>query len=278
MRFASYAEARIAPVRRALYLAPFGELSHPDAVADVAAAAEASGFDGVFVWDHIWRDPARVTHVGDAWVTLCAVAARTERIRLGPMVVPLSRRRPQKVARESVALDLLSHGRLTVGVGLGVNTAGELTRFGEQDDPAERAAILDEALELLRSLWSGHEVHHDGPHFRADGVAFLPVACQTPGIPLWGAAQHGSGAAPLRRAARLDGLFPVGVDLDELGSMLEVVRAERGGLDGYDVALVRPPGASVEALEARGVTWVVTALAPTATRDEAFRAASDPGA
>lgn len=261
-------------VRHALYLAPFGELAHPSAVADVAVAAESAGWDAVFVWDHIWRDPARVEEVGDAWISLAAAACRTERIRLGPMVVPLSRRRPQKVAREAVALDLLSKGRLTLGVGLGVNTAGELTRFGEEDDPKRRAERLDEALGVLLALWSGEEVRHRGEFFCVDDVRFLPVSEQRPRIPVWGAARTGSPPRPVRRAARLDGFFPVGVGRDELASMLELLRRERGGLDGFDVAVAPPDGAGTEELASMGVTWLVTSLGERVTRSDALAVAA----
>ena len=82
------------------------------------AAAEERGWDGFFVWDHItYRAPVRA--VADPWVSLAAVACVTSRVRIGPMITPLSRRRVHKVARETVTLDILSSGRLTLGVGLG---------------------------------------------------------------------------------------------------------------------------------------------------------------
>ncbi len=92
-------------------LAPFGELADPRVVADLAADAERGGFDGVFLWDHMYRaEPFRP--VADPWI---ALAAATERIRLGPMVTPVARRRPQKLARETTTLDHLSGGRLVFG-------------------------------------------------------------------------------------------------------------------------------------------------------------------
>src|SRR5947209_3268462 len=101
-------------------LAPFGEMADPWELADAALAAERAGFDGFFVWDHMLRaGPARP--MADPWVALAAVAARTETIRIGTLVTPLARRRPQKLARETVTLDQLSRGRLILGVGLGVN-------------------------------------------------------------------------------------------------------------------------------------------------------------
>lgn len=264
------------PMRHALFIAPFGELSDPVGFAEVAALAEASGWDALFAWDHMWRTESRVDAVGDVWISLAAAACRTQRLRLGPMVVPLARRRPQKVARESVALDLLSHGRLTLGVGLGVDTDGELARFGEEARDRERAARLDEAIELLVGLWSGTTVHHHGTHFVADGVAFHPVPIQRPRIPLWGAARGDRGMAPVRRAARLDGLFPVGASLEQLRAMAGEVARVRGTLEGFDIAAVPPEGATVTELADAGVTWSITATGESASAAAVRRVAAGP--
>src|SRR6266496_6470093 len=105
-------------MKRAIDVPPFGELADPRVLAELAVAAEERGWDGFFVWDHVaYRAPVRA--VADPWVALSAVASATQRLRLGPMVTPLSRRRVQKLARETVTLDHLSRGRLTLGVGLG---------------------------------------------------------------------------------------------------------------------------------------------------------------
>ncbi|MGH3455429.1 MAG: LLM class flavin-dependent oxidoreductase, partial [Nocardioidaceae bacterium] len=110
-------------LRSALWFPLFDALADPVAVARLAAEAEEAGWDGVFVWDQVsWRPPIR--DVADPWITLAAVATSTERIRFGPMVTPLARRRPVKVARETASLDRLSGGRLVVGVGLGSDRFG----------------------------------------------------------------------------------------------------------------------------------------------------------
>lgn len=241
-------------MRNALYFPPFGTFAEPDCTVEVAVASEAAGWDGIFLWDHIWRDPEYAADVADVWVVLAAVAAATSTIRLGPAVVPLARRRPQKVARETVTLDRLSHGRLTVGIGLGVDSAGELTRFGEVTDDRARGDVLDEALLVLRALWSGEPVDHRGDRFVVDHVAFRPVAVQQPSIPLWGAAR-GDARRPVRRAAALDGLFPVDADLGQLDAMLALVQEVRGSLDGYDVAFEATSAAHAAECAAHGVTW-----------------------
>jgi alkanesulfonate monooxygenase SsuD/methylene tetrahydromethanopterin reductase-like flavin-dependent oxidoreductase (luciferase family) len=132
-------------MRSGLFLPLFGELADPALVARLASAAEEAGWHGVFVWDHVrWREP--VADVADPWITLAAIATATERVRIGPMVTPLARRRPVKIARETATLDRLSDGRLTLGVGLGNDQAGrELSITGEETDDRRRARMLDES-------------------------------------------------------------------------------------------------------------------------------------
>ena len=127
-------------VKRGIYVAPFEGLADPLVLAELARSAEDHGWDGFFVWDHVaYRAPTRA--VADPWVALSACATATERLLLGPMVTPLSRRRVQKLARETVTLDQLSRGRLVLGVGLGSDRNGELEPFGEVVDPRARAPL-----------------------------------------------------------------------------------------------------------------------------------------
>lgn len=247
-------------VRHALYLPPFGELADPEALVAIAEQAEAAGWDGVFLWDHILRADATNADIADVWVVLAAMATSTERIRLGPMVTPPVRRRPQVLARQAVTLDHLSRGRLVLGLGLGVDSSRELSAFGEVTDPHERGEILDEAAQLLCELWAGDTVDHHGPHFVADRVTYRPRPYERPRVPLWFAAR-GDARRPVRRAARYDGLFPIEIDEDGLRSMLDLVRTERGSLDGFDVA-VRHGELPLPLLEELGVTWSMSSYYP----------------
>jgi alkanesulfonate monooxygenase SsuD/methylene tetrahydromethanopterin reductase-like flavin-dependent oxidoreductase (luciferase family) len=229
-------------VKRAIDVAPFGELADPRVLAGLAAAAEERGWDGFFVWDHIvYRAPVQA--VADPWVALAAVACATSRVRIGPMITPLSRRRVHKVARETVTLDLLSSGRLTLGVGLGSTRNGELEPFGEVADPRERARRLDQGLDDLARYWGGE---------------FQPVPAQRPRIPVWVAAEWPH-RRPVRRALRWDGLFPINLPGPEaLAELTGEVRAARPAGDPFDVIVEIPPDDDPERWARAGATWAVT--------------------
>jgi alkanesulfonate monooxygenase SsuD/methylene tetrahydromethanopterin reductase-like flavin-dependent oxidoreductase (luciferase family) len=231
--------------RRGIFVAPFDELFEPALLAALAADAEARGWDGFFVWDHVaYRAPVRA--VADPWVALSAVAAATSRVRIGPMVTPLSRRRTSKLARETVTLDHLSEGRLTLGVGLGSDRTGELERFGEVTDPRERASMLDRALAELDELWTG---------------GFEPLPVQRPRIPVWVAARWPH-RRPLRRAVHWDGLFPIELPGPEQLATLAGEIAQARGEDPFDLVAEISVGADPGPWEQAGATWVLTGFGP----------------
>jgi alkanesulfonate monooxygenase SsuD/methylene tetrahydromethanopterin reductase-like flavin-dependent oxidoreductase (luciferase family) len=206
-----------------------------------------------------WREP--VTDLADAWITLAAIATVTRAIRLGPMVTPLARRRPVKVARETATLDRLSGGRLTMGVGLGSERSGnELSITGEELDDRRRASMLDESLEILTAAWTGEPVHHRGEHYTVDGMRFLPTPVQRPGVPVWVGGYPGK-AGPLRRAARYQGFFPVDLEgpdrLAEIVADLASLRKEIGTdlVEPYDIVAALPPGTDPAPFASAGATW-----------------------
>ncbi len=250
-------------LRSALWLPIFDDLAEPAVVARLAAEAEEAGWHGVFVWDHLrWRAPVR--RVADPWITLAAMATATERLRLGPMVTPLARRRPPKVARETATLDRLSGGRLTLGVGLGSNRfADELRATGEEVDDRLRGQMLDESLETLAAAWSGAPVHHHGRHYTVDDISFLPRPVQRPGVPVWAAGFPGN-AAPLRRAARHDGFFPVNLEHpDQLADIVTtIIDLRQGKTTPYDIAVALPPGADPAPYAKAGATWWLAEFPP----------------
>jgi alkanesulfonate monooxygenase SsuD/methylene tetrahydromethanopterin reductase-like flavin-dependent oxidoreductase (luciferase family) len=207
--------------------------------------------------------------VADPWITMAAIAAATEEVKLGPMVTPLPRRRPTKVARETTSLDRLSRGRLILGVGLGGDQfAGEFSKTGEEVDDRLRGEMLDESIEILLAAWSGESVNHRGKHYLVDNVQFLPRPTQQQ-IPVWAAAYHGN-LKPLRRAARCDGFFPVNIKhVDQFARAVEAVRQIRGDSEApFDIAVELGPGTDVDPYIEAGATWWMTALDPGVSLDE----------
>jgi alkanesulfonate monooxygenase SsuD/methylene tetrahydromethanopterin reductase-like flavin-dependent oxidoreductase (luciferase family) len=247
-------------VRSGLNFPLFDELADPKVVAGVAAEAEAAGWDGVFVWDHVrWHEP--IVDVADPQITLAAVAMATERISFGPMVTPLARRRPVKVARETATLDILSGGRLRLGVGLGSDRFGaEYSMTGEEVDDRTRARMLDEALDIVQAAWSGEPVHYDGEHYTVNGMRFLPRPVQRPGIPIWVAGFPGN-RRPMRRATRYDGFIPANLDhadqlVEMIGDLGRLRRAlGKGHADAFDIVTALEPGIDPTPYIAAGATW-----------------------
>jgi alkanesulfonate monooxygenase SsuD/methylene tetrahydromethanopterin reductase-like flavin-dependent oxidoreductase (luciferase family) len=258
-------------VKCGLTLPIFDERADPRVLADLAGEAEAAGWDGVFLWDHTYyRAPVRA--VSDPWIALAAIASRTSTLTLGPLVTPLARRRPEVIARQLVALDQLSDGRMILGAGLGLDSSGgEFSRFGEELDLKVRAARYDEALTLLLQLLSGAPVDHRGVYFRATDVTFLPTPVHGR-LPVWVAGRWPN-RRPLQRAARYDGLVVIDVRPDELPSVRAAVAAERPqGLDGFEFVVQTRDWSERQAWEDAGATWCLATADPFAPDLPALRA------
>jgi len=250
-------------------------------LADLSQLAEDSGWDGVFLEDYIvWQSDQSVPTY-DSWVILAAIAVQTKRIRIGTQVTALARRRPWKVARETVTIDHLSNGRLILGVGLGDTGESVLpdvsfSHFDEMTDPKERSHMLDEALDVLVGLWSGEPFSYDGQHYQVKEVTFRPRPVQSPRIPIW----IGGGLplkGPMRRAAHWDGMCPYRhkshfLTPDDIRSFRGFVQSQRGSLQGYDICV----GGSqrrkdweeeqeyIRSLAEAGVTWWTEYIPPDA--------------
>jgi alkanesulfonate monooxygenase SsuD/methylene tetrahydromethanopterin reductase-like flavin-dependent oxidoreductase (luciferase family) len=243
-------------------------------VARWAATAEQAGWDGFFLWDHLFAFPPGPIDLVDPWIALTAAACATTRIRLGTLVTPLPRRRPVVVARQTATLDRLSGGRLVLGVGTGVGP-WEWDYCGEESDPAVRGAMLDEHLELLNRLWTGEPVRHEGRFYRVAGPEWsalcYPPPVQRPRIPIWVGTWPGS--RPFARAARWDGVVPMRTDgkweVSDTAGVVSRVRSLQVSDDPFDVAV---PGETepqdTERLrryaghEDAGATWWVEAVHP----------------
>lgn len=245
-------------------------------LAELAYEAEQSGWDGFFIWDHLqFTEP-----VADAWIALTAMALRTQRLRLGPMVTPVPRRHIAKLAREVITLDHLSNGRLILGVGAGFPSLPDYTAFGDGNDQKIRAAKLDEALTVLTGLWSGNPVKHHGVHYHVECDAFQQPL-QKPRVPVWIAASWPA-KKPLQRAARWDGVLPVrsnGLDVEpnELRSIVAEIKEQRSTSEPFDVIRFGKTKDAhdtdlVAACADAGATWWIESIFTRGSSLEATRA------
>jgi hypothetical protein len=242
---------------------------------ELAVTAEHAGWDGFFLWDHIhlgdWAGP-----VLDPWVCLTAAAAATDRITIGTLVTPLPRRRPTKLARETVTLDHLSGGRLILGVGIGWPPDVDFGDLGDSADNRVRGAQLDEGLTVLTGLWSGEPVTYSGEHNKVAGARFSPTPLQQPRIPIW-VAGGWPNRKPFRRAAAWDGVDPLVFDSDvpggfrpptpaELKEIVAYTLEHRDGEGPFEVAagdslvgVADPAGKVAEYVDA-GLTWWIEGI------------------
>jgi alkanesulfonate monooxygenase SsuD/methylene tetrahydromethanopterin reductase-like flavin-dependent oxidoreductase (luciferase family) len=256
-----------------IYTPNFGAELTPRTLADLAAEAEECGWDGFFIWDHIVYDRKQLLPLYDPWVILAGIAIRTERIRIGTTVTPIARRRPWKLARETVTLDHLSGGRLILSVGSGDPDEDDYGTFGEPTDHKVRAAMLDEGLEILNGLWSGKTFSFQGDHYQVKKVAFLPTPIQSPRIPIW-VGGFWPNKRPFRRAARWDGAFPINGDgpytppPDTLREIKAYIEEHRQDPAAFDLAITGvTPGNNLKAARKRlsgytgtGLTWWLESL------------------
>ena len=250
-------------MRMGMSVPTFGDFADVRALADLAAAAESGGWDGFFLWDHIrwpWADD-----LVDAWIALTAIALATERIRLGPLVTPLPRRRPAKVAREAVTLDRLSGGRLVLGVGAG-DFPAEFSHLGDTDDGKIRAAMLDESLTILDGLWTGEPTTVEGRYYQVRDTRFQPTPIQRPRIPIWVGGQWPRSAS-IDRALRWDGYAPIKHDLSPTTAADVAAMAARLDLrsrPGFDLVIYANDDEDVAAYAEAGATWYIDSPAPDA--------------
>jgi luciferase-like monooxygenase len=242
-----------------------------NATSELAQEAEAAGWDGVFIADAIdigipnsppfpWFDP---------WIVLAALAMRTERIRIGTMITPVPRRRPWKLARETVTLDHLSKGRLIFGAGLGAaEDDGGFCKVGEAMDIKVRAQRLDEGLAILDGLWSGKPFSFSGEHYEVKEMTMLPAPVQSPRIPVWVPGVW-TKERSMARALRWDGIIPQKYkSMDrmtpaEIRELKKFVDEHRSSSTPFDIVVggTTPGGnqkraaKTVSAFEEAGATW-----------------------
>lgn len=239
----------------------------PHELVRLAEEGEAAGWDGLFPWDGIWGI--------NVWVCLAAAAVKTERLRLGPIITPLSRRRPWSVASEVMTLDHLSNGRAVLMVGLGAALEAPpnnwFEKVGEVTDRKTRAEMLDESLDIIDGLWRTNPFSYMGKHYTLKDVDFSPTPIQKPRVPIWCV-----GAWPrpksMQRVLRCDGILPIvmppeggftATTADDIRAIKEYVDARRTLTSPFDFVLDgETPGddpaqaaAQIRPLAEAGATW-----------------------
>ncbi len=271
-----------------LDLASAGAAGDPQSMGELAHIAEQSGWDGIFLEDYIiWQSHPDVPTY-DPWITLAAMALRTQRVRLGTMVTPVARRRPWKLAQELVTLDHLSNGRMILGVGLGdtgesISSDFSFGRFGELMDAKRRAHMLDEGIEIITRVWRGEPFSFNGEFYKIHDVQILPRPIQQPRIPVWVGGGYPN-RGPVARALRWDGscLYKQKghwMQPEDVRHLRGCVIARRGTLDGYDITVgggqrwedEKKQRLYLESIASEGVTWWHEYIPPDSGDFEAQR-------
>jgi F420-dependent oxidoreductase-like protein len=189
---------------------------------DVAVAAEVGGFESVWVYDHFHTTPVATqepTH--EAWTLMGALAVSTSRVRLGQMCTCNAYRPPSYLAKVAATVDVLSGGRLEMGIGAGWYQAEFLAYGYEFPKPSVRIGQLAEAVEILKRMWTEDEVHFDGEYYDLAGAICRPRPLQEPHIPLWIAG--GGEQLTLRLVAQYASYANFGEDLEDFKRRSEIL-------------------------------------------------------
>ena len=234
-------------MRYALSLGNGGPAADPRTMAELAALAEDAGWDAVFLEDYIVYQGKSGTPTYDPWITLAAMATATTRVLLGPLVTPLPRRRPWKLAAEAVTLDHLSGGRVVLGVGAGDTAEASFRATGEAGGRNPAAEMLDEGLEILPALLAGDEVSHRGKHYCLDRLRLAPGPPPGRRIPIWiggdwlirgvrrRLVRWGDGSCLYRGTPGVEGSGAV--TPQDVRDIVALIERERGSAAGFDICV-----------------------------------------
>jgi probable F420-dependent oxidoreductase len=270
---------------------PVDHVDHVDefvtgpALGEMAAAAEAAGFDAVYVTDHPAADVQWLEggghHALEPFVGLAFAAAATTTVKLQTHVYVAAYRNPFLAAKGVATLDALSGGRVLLGVAAGY-LRPEFGALGVDFD--ERNDLLDECIEVMRKVWTEDAVAYDGRHFKARAVTMRPRPVSTPTVPIW---IGGNSGRAMRRAVELgDGWVPFPnpvaaaratktpsiTSLDELAVRLDAMREHAKKVERSEpIDVCFAPFARADDpddYEALGVTWLAVQFDDVTTRAE----------
>jgi F420-dependent oxidoreductase-like protein len=263
----------------------------------LAATCEAGGFEGLFRSDHYDSVVGGERGSLDAWATLSALAAVTERLRLGTMVTPVTFRHPSELARVVTTVDHVSGGRAELGIGIGW-FEGEHRAAGFPFPPVrERAELLAEQLEIIHRQWTEDVFDFDGRHYRLEGCRARPKPLQTPHPPIivGGSAKPGTLGPAVRfadeyntigdpetcreRRARIDaaceaaGRDPASLPLSIMAGLVIGADAAEVAANTERVARRMNLESAAALLASRGDQWLVGTPAEIVARIAEFEAA-----
>ncbi|MDH5403553.1 MAG: LLM class flavin-dependent oxidoreductase [Candidatus Heimdallarchaeota archaeon] len=252
-----------------IFIPTMGKYADPIQVVEFAKLAENSGWDGVFVPDHIMHGGSNPWL--DANIMMAAIASNTKTIMIGSCITPVARRQPWQLAKELATLDVLSGGRIILGVGIGAPPS-DFTSFGmEYKNMGEK---LDEALEIVDLCWKGEIFDYDGNHYQLKDVRLLPVPIQQPRIPILIGGRW-PGNKPFIRGAKWDGMMPISkqwpeaLTIEELRELTSFVNHERIKHSDKKGELIIQLETSemdnknlLSSFNEIGVTWVLFSISP----------------
>lgn len=231
----------------------FGWTGNPwDAVAAAARIAEGSGFDSLWLYDHFLYEGGYNGHpvpepAMESFTTLSAIAAITQRIRLGQLVVGMPYRNPALLTKMATTLDVISHGRSILGIGAGWHKREyEAYGWGQFEEVPVRLKRLEEGVQVIHKLWGERPASFEGKFYRLDNVMDLPAPVQKPHPPIM---IGGSGEqVTLRLVAKYADWCNVSGDVDRVRQRFEVLRQH-----------CQKVGRPTEELTFSNYTWVLIA-------------------
>ena len=253
-------------IKYGISLIHFNELANPEVVIELAVEAEKAGWDGIFLPDHMLFDKQQIYPITETWILLSAIAAKTNKIKIGTGVAALPRYHPWWFAKMTATLDVLSKGRLILGLGLG-GPKTEFESFGEEYNLKILAQKMEESLDILEGLWTGEPFSYSGKHYTVTEAGFLPKPAQSPRIPLVFGGMWPT-KKPFIRGAKYDGImpihknFPQDLTVDELRQIISIVKKNRETDEPFEVIISGTsffnPEKRVEQIKPfidAGITW-----------------------
>jgi alkanesulfonate monooxygenase SsuD/methylene tetrahydromethanopterin reductase-like flavin-dependent oxidoreductase (luciferase family) len=252
-----------------LFLANIDSHATGDTIVQLGVAADESGWDGVFLADHLHYN--NVYRFIDPWIMLAGIAARTKHIKLSTWVTAVPRRQPWQLARDLASLDQLSGGRVILGAGIGAPPE-DFTSYGQEYELKRLARRFDESLDILAGLWSENSFSYEGQIYSIDDVNLHPKPLQKPRIPVLIAGRWPA-KKPIKRGARWDGIMPVPNDwprpfsLEEIRDCVETYKLSLESDELGEVVIMHtkesaPLDDFIPFCQEIGVTWILFGLWP----------------